>query len=165
MENQEAESRYIIGTVDSALSILNLFFEYEELSAAEVGKLLGVSRSTAFRFMVTLENRGFVTKTASGKYRLGLNMFSLGMLAYNFNRTTLRLRNGIAPEDHIPSLCWVGDTSRGFVLISLDNALGMKGAAFTFADKGEGTLPFEFQAHQDSAADQAFAPCRIVFFD
>ena len=81
------------------------------------------------------------------------------------HRTTLRLRNGIAPEDHIPSLCWVGDTSRGFVLISLDNALGMKGAAFTFADKGEGTLPFEFQAHQDSAADQAFAPCRIVFFD
>ena len=81
------------------------------------------------------------------------------------HRTTLRLRNGIAPEDHIPSLCWVGDTSRGFVLISLDNALGMKGAACTFADKGEGTLPFEFQAHQDSAADQAFAPCRIVFFD
>ena len=81
------------------------------------------------------------------------------------HRTTLRLRNGIAPEDHIPSLCWVGDTSRGFVLISLDNALGMKGAAFTFADKGEGTLPFEFQAHQDSAADPSLAPCRIVFFD
>ena len=26
---------------------------------------------------------GFVTKTNYGKYRLGLNMFSLGMLAYN----------------------------------------------------------------------------------
>ena len=81
------------------------------------------------------------------------------------HRTTLTLRTELSPEDHIPTLCWVGDTSRGFVLIALENALNMKGAAFTFADKGEGTLPFEFQAHQDSAADPSLAPCRIVFFD
>lgn len=81
--NQEAESRYILSSVDSALSILNLFFDHEELSASEVGKLTGMSRSTAFRFMVTLEARGFVTKNDYGKYRLGLNLFSLGMLAYN----------------------------------------------------------------------------------
>ena len=80
---QEGEGRYIVGSVDSALSILNLFFDHEELSVSEVGKLTGMSRSTAFRFMVTLENRGFVTKTDYGKYRLGLNLFSLGMLAYN----------------------------------------------------------------------------------
>jgi DNA-binding IclR family transcriptional regulator len=82
-ENQEAEGRYIVGSVDNALSILNLFFDYEELSASEIGKLTNMSRSTAFRFMVTLENRGYVTKTPYGKYRLGLNLFSLGMLAYN----------------------------------------------------------------------------------
>lgn len=80
---QEGEGRYIVGSADSALSILNLFFDHEELSVSEVGKLTGMSRSTAFRFMVTLENRGFVTKTDYGKYRLGLNLFSLGMLAYN----------------------------------------------------------------------------------
>ncbi len=80
---RSAESRYILSSVDSALTIMNLFFDHEELSAAEVGKLTGMSRSTAFRFMVTLESRGFVTKTAYGKYRLGLNLFSLGMLAYN----------------------------------------------------------------------------------
>ena len=80
---QAPDERYILSSVDSALSILNLFFEHEELGATEVGKLIGVSRSTAFRFMVTLERRGYVTKTASGKYRLGLNLFSLGMLAYN----------------------------------------------------------------------------------
>ena len=78
-----SENRYILSSVDSALSILNLFFDYEELSANDVARHIGVSRSTAFRFMVTLENRGFVTKTDYGKYRLGMNMFSLGMLAYN----------------------------------------------------------------------------------
>lgn len=80
---RQPDSRYILSSVDSALSILNLFLDEEELSANEIAKRIGVSRSTAFRFMVTLENRGFVTKTAYGKYRLGLNMFSLGMIAYN----------------------------------------------------------------------------------
>ena len=79
--------------------------------------------------------------------------------------TTLRARSEIAEDDYIPSLCWIGDTSRGFVLIELTNALNMKGAAFTFTDKGEGTLPFEFQAHQDPDAEDAHAPFRIVFFD
>lgn len=79
--------------------------------------------------------------------------------------TTLRVRRDIFPEDYIPTLCWIGDTSRGFVLIELTNVLNMKGAAFTFADKGEGTLPFEFQAHLSPDADPAYAPFRIIFFD
>lgn len=78
--------------------------------------------------------------------------------------TTLRLRSQVAPEDHIPSLCWIGDTAKGFLLIELTDALSMNGAAFTFTDKGEGTLPFEFQAHQASAAAHTHAPCRIMFF-
>jgi IclR family KDG regulon transcriptional repressor len=80
---KKPNERYILSSVDSALNILNLFFEHEELSATDVAKLIGTSRSTAFRFMVTLDAKGFVTKTESGKYRLGLNLFSLGMLAYN----------------------------------------------------------------------------------
>lgn len=79
--------------------------------------------------------------------------------------TTIRTRTDIAETDYIPTLCWVGDTSRGFVLIELTNALNLKGAAFTFTDKGEGTLPFEFQAHQAPGDDPAYAPFRVVFFD
>lgn len=79
--------------------------------------------------------------------------------------TTVRVRTDIKAEDYIPSLCWVGDTSEGFVLIELDNALNTTGASFTFTDKGEGTLPFEFHAHQASIEDQEYAPCRIMFFD
>lgn len=80
------------------------------------------------------------------------------------NISTVTVRTSVDESDYIPTLCWVGDTSRGFVLIEIDNALNLTGASFTFTDKGEGTLPFEFQAHQASLENQDNAPCRIVFF-
>lgn len=79
--------------------------------------------------------------------------------------TVVRARTDIREADYIPRLCWIGDTSRGFVLIELDNALNISGANFTFTDKGEGTLPFEFQAHQDDVLDNEHAPFRIIFFE
>lgn len=81
------------------------------------------------------------------------------------NVTTLRPRRDVEMIDHISSLCWIGELSKGLMLIELSNALNMSGAAFTFTDKGEGALPFEFQAHQDSPADSEHAPCRIMFFN
>lgn len=83
----------------------------------------------------------------------------------NGSMTTLKVRTDLQDSDYIPSLCWVGDTSRGYVLIELHNALNLIGATFTFTDKGEGTLPVEFQAHHASLEDQEYAPFEIVFFD
>lgn len=79
--------------------------------------------------------------------------------------TCVRARMDVQEADYIPSLCWVGDTSRGFVVIQLDNVLNMSGAAFTFTDRGEGTLPFEFQAHLDGEEDEEYAPFRILFLE
>jgi hypothetical protein len=81
------------------------------------------------------------------------------------NVTKIKVRTDIKAEDYIDSLCWIGDTSKGFVLIELKNALNLTGANFTFTDKGEGTLPFEFQAHAKNLADMEYAPVEIVFFD
>lgn len=86
-------------------------------------------------------------------------------IAENDNVTTITIRTDIKDTDYIPKLCWVGDTSKGYVLIELSNALNLSGATFTFADKGEGTLPVEFQAHAASLEDQEHAPCQIVFFN
>lgn len=79
--------------------------------------------------------------------------------------TTVRARTDVVEESFIRRLCWVGDTSRGFVLIELDNALNVSGANFTFTDKGEGVLPFEFQAHKEDGEDDDYAPFRILFFE
>lgn len=81
------------------------------------------------------------------------------------NVTVLTVRTDIEETDYIPKLCWVGDTSKGFVLIELDNALNLSGASFTFTDKGEGTLPVEFQAHVSDLEKMDKAPFRIYFFD
>lgn len=93
------------------------------------------------------DNLMSATKTVSGK------------------KTTIELRNQITDDDYIDSLVWIGDTSAdGFVLIDLKNALNLIGTTFTFTDKGEGTMPFEFTAHDDTLG-ATVAPCKIVFFD
>lgn len=79
--------------------------------------------------------------------------------------TVLTVRTDIEEKDYIPKLSWVGDTSKGFVMIELDNALNLAGASFTFTDKGEGTLPVEFQAHVSELDQMDKAPFRVYFFD
>lgn len=80
-------------------------------------------------------------------------------------KKTVTVRTDVTPADYLKSLVWVGDTSEGFVLIALKNALNTTGANLTFTDKGEGTLPFEFHAHQDNVEDSETAPFEIVYFD
>ena len=91
MINDVEKKKYILSSVDNVLNLLNLFFDYEELTVNDMARLLSISRSTAFRFAVTLENRGFLAKTDHASYRLGLNLFSLGMLAYNRMELVLSL--------------------------------------------------------------------------
>lgn len=81
------------------------------------------------------------------------------------NVTVLTVRTDIDEKDYIPKLSWAGDTSKGFVLIELDNVLNINGASFTFTDRGEGTLPFDFQAHLSDLNKMEHAPFRIYFFD
>lgn len=80
-------------------------------------------------------------------------------------KQVIRVRTDLLPTDYIKKLVWVGDTSEGFILIALKNALNTSGATMTFTDKGEGTLPFEFHAHQDSVDDMSHAPFEIVHLE
>lgn len=81
------------------------------------------------------------------------------------HKTVLKIKNDIEPAHYIPRLSWVGDTSSGYVLIELDNALNIAGTTLTFTDKGEGSIPVDFRAHRNNATDRKYAPCRIFFFD
>lgn len=78
---------------------------------------------------------------------------------------TIKIRTDIKDADYIESLVWVGDTSKGYVLIAIKNALNTAGATLTWTDKGEGTIPVEFTAHQDGLETDGYAPCEVVFFD
>lgn len=83
MENYEKNQKYVLSSLDNALSILNLFFENDEMSVSDISAHMGLNRSTVFRMLVTLENRGFLTKKENAKYRLGGKIFSLGQIAYS----------------------------------------------------------------------------------
>lgn len=78
---------------------------------------------------------------------------------------TIKIRTDIKDADYINSLVWVGDTSKGYVLIAIKNALNTAGATLTWTDKGEGTIPVEFTAHQDGLETDGYAPCEVIFFD
>lgn len=72
--------KYILQSVDNALTVLELLARHEELSALEVAGHLGMGKSTAFRLLTTLASRNFVSKTRESKYRLGLKLASLGSI-------------------------------------------------------------------------------------
>ena len=71
-----SNEQYILQSVDNALAIIDLLAKHEELSAAEVARLMEIGKTTAFRLLTTLENRKFLNKTDSNRYRLGVKLSS-----------------------------------------------------------------------------------------
>lgn len=70
----------IIQSVDRALEVMiYLYHEGKETSITKIASDLGVYKSTVYRTLVTLENRGFVRKNPEmERYWLGNRLFVLG---------------------------------------------------------------------------------------
>lgn len=127
MSDSDKNERYILHSVSTAFSILDLFFEREELSPSEVARCMNMNRSTAFRFLVTMEQSGYLIKTDNAKYRLGVKISSLGQVAHN----RMELISLIHP--FLVSLSEkTGESSH---LAIMDDAMHV-----TFIDKSVGTL-------------------------
>jgi len=74
-------------TLKDLAKIISLFntFEVEERSISDISKAVGMLPSKVSRMIRTLEGEGFFEKNLeTGKYRLGVQFFELGM-AYVFN--------------------------------------------------------------------------------
>ncbi|MBS1840869.1 MAG: IclR family transcriptional regulator [Acidobacteria bacterium] len=73
---------YKITSVQRCLRLLSLFSQTPNgLSASEVTKLSGLPVSTVHRFLVNLEEAGFLDCGGNGKYHLGIACFSIGHAA------------------------------------------------------------------------------------
>jgi IclR family transcriptional regulator, KDG regulon repressor len=73
---------YKITSVQRCLRLLNLFSQTPNgLSASEVTRLSGLPVSTVHRFLVNLEEAGFLDCGGNGKYHLGIACFSIGHAA------------------------------------------------------------------------------------
>lgn len=123
-----------------------------------------------YEFVGSTINDGWTVKLSTTLLESDAASFKLALMSADLigeaadGMQTLKIRTDIQDSDYLSNLCWVGDTSKGYVLIVLKNALNISGASFSFSDKGEGTLPVEFQAHQSGIEDMEYAPCEVVFF-
>ncbi|MBE6969036.1 MAG: IclR family transcriptional regulator [Ruminococcaceae bacterium] len=68
-----------VQSVDKALHILNLFKIHHELALIDVVELTGYPKTTAFSMLSTLVHNDYLEKTYSGKYRLGVAMFTFAV--------------------------------------------------------------------------------------
>jgi DNA-binding IclR family transcriptional regulator len=76
--SRKDSSRYEVTVVANALAMLEILGEQPEtpLSTSSASARLGISRSTAYRLLVTLGNRGFVQHERAG-WKLGWRLFRL----------------------------------------------------------------------------------------
>ena len=73
--------------------------------------------------------------------------------------TVVKGRNALEPRDP-HTLCWVGGTARGLMLIELTDALSCDGLCFSFGQERRGVSPFRFRAFGDSESEEA--PFRLI---
>ncbi|KCZ49259.1 hypothetical protein HY3_16080 [Hyphomonas pacifica] len=76
----EMDDRYLVPGLMRGLSILESFNrDRQEQTMAQMAKNVGLSRSTTFRLVYTLEAIGYLDRVGSGKsYRLGTKVLELG---------------------------------------------------------------------------------------
>lgn len=84
-----------IHSLDRALDVLLLLQqEKREMGVTQIATQLGLQKSTVHRSLMTLEGKGFVQQNQeSGRYWLGLRLYSLGMMV----RDKLPLAGMLAP--------------------------------------------------------------------
>lgn len=71
-ETEDRSERYTIQSIDKALDLIELLAERDSLSLIELTELLNQPKSSTYRIVLTLENRGFISRSdEDGKYCLG----------------------------------------------------------------------------------------------
>jgi DNA-binding IclR family transcriptional regulator len=76
---QPEDDRYLVPALDRGLRILALFTPARPAWApAEIARMLGLSRSTVFRLLHTLERHGLITRPGEREVRLGPAVLGLG---------------------------------------------------------------------------------------
>jgi DNA-binding IclR family transcriptional regulator len=88
------DSKNIVGSVVKAARLLNSFsVERPEVTLSEFTEDTGLNKTTVYRLLQTMLSCGWLTRTKSGSYRLGMPMLYLGAIA----RGNLDLRNEAVP--------------------------------------------------------------------
>jgi DNA-binding IclR family transcriptional regulator len=166
----------LVQSVDRALSILEILAAKGEAGVTEVAAELGVHKSTAFRLVAALENKGLVEQLADrGKYRLGFGIVRLAGaataqldLAQEGRRTCEELAADLGETVNIAIMD--GDRAvnisqvRGPAAISSHNWVG-RGTPLHATSSGKVLLAYAPEAVRKGAVSrdlQRFTPATVV---
>jgi len=99
-ESGEKETPYFhLSTLAKGLRIIEILSEEGNLSAAELGRRLGIDRTSSRRYLSTLLREGYLRKDDNSRYRLSYKIFELGTKAanlYSLRDDAYPLMRGIA---------------------------------------------------------------------
>lgn len=95
IDNQEKQNRYMIHSISKALDLIELLSERESASLIELVDLLQQPKSSLYRIILTLENKGFISRSdEDGKYCLGYKHLTITKNLLEKNT----LRSSAVPE-------------------------------------------------------------------
>ena len=116
--DKNAKPKQLIGSLTKGLLILEMMMEKDSLGVTEISKVLGVNKSSAYRLLITLDDRNFVRQDpVSGKYSLGMRLASFrtkvleGIDLRGIARPYLKWLTDETRE--ASALCVLSDNSRG----------------------------------------------------
>jgi DNA-binding IclR family transcriptional regulator len=90
----ETDPKNIVGSIIKASRLLDIFSpDRREVSLGEFTRETGYNKTTAYRLLQTLVLAGWLVRSSSGGYRLGMRLLLLGAIA----RADLDLRNEALP--------------------------------------------------------------------
>ena len=106
-----ASKDYTISAVKKAIEILDLYKSgIQSFTVSEIGKLSGMGRSSALRYVYTLLNAGFLEyDSTTEKYKLGIEIYKLGILKFeslDLRKIATKHLQKLADEESM--ICYIG---------------------------------------------------------
>lgn len=108
----------LIGSLSKGLIIMEALMEHGSMGVTELGRLLGVNKSSAYRLLATLVAHNFVLQdSVTGKYRLSMRLSKFRMEAID----DVRLREVAQP--FLKKLTEITNESAGLCVLAGDSGV------------------------------------------
>ena len=74
----ENKDKYLLSSINNALKVLDFLGVRDSASMTEICRGCKLNKTVVFKILYTLERKGYVFKTASAKYKLGVKFMNYG---------------------------------------------------------------------------------------
>lgn len=144
-DSADSRSGQIAQTLDRGLQILETLSQAPDgMTITQLATEQGLHRSIAARLLVTLDKRGFVTRSPDGRYRLGYTVFTLARtVSNNAILATTPLMVEAATELNATIVYHVADGHETITIGSIEPPSG----AFRLGMRPGARHPIEVAAH------------------